>query len=55
MTTVATPKLLPQGRILADQLAIKIDMEDDSGKIQQVSGGFGDSNQMDSQIASLLA
>ncbi len=29
-------------------------MEDDNGKIQQISGGFGDSNSMDAETMRIL-
>lgn len=39
---------------LADLQDHKIEIEDDTGKIQQVSGGFGESNQMDEKTIKLL-
>jgi len=32
----------------------KLEAEDDNGKIQQVSGGFGDSNTMDPETIRIL-
>lgn len=32
----------------------KVEREDDTGKIQQVSGGFGDSNAMDAETMKIL-
>ena len=33
---------------------MKIEAEDDNGKIQQVSGGFGDSNSMDPEVMRII-
>jgi len=39
---------------LADMQDHKLEAEDDTGKIQQISGGFGDSNAMDEKTMRLL-
>jgi hypothetical protein len=40
--------------MLLEQPAQKVEHEDDTGKIQQVSGGFGDSNSMDPETMRIL-